>query len=336
MESKRKLGHSTMASNIGAIRGATSTGGRGHPRLKPPGKTEAMFSPDALLIGAEKSGTRSLADLLARHPGICVGTPKEPHYYSYNFRQGPAWYKRRFKNPDAPITLDTSTSYSKAPVRDPDPDPALTGIPQRVFAANSDTRILYIMRDPVARAWSNWRHRVDIGRESRAFEEALDGPNMQLLDTGDYLTQIRLWQELFPKQPFHFLTFEALLQNPLSTAAGIFAFLGLPPAPGDLSLNHLNATTKKSGIKGLFLKNLVKLPGYEKLRALLPWGFRSFVHRALSTNHCPEKIFSEDATAKIHEALAPSWDELEVLTGISTAPWRERRTAAQPEKEAAT
>jgi len=325
-----------MASNIGAIRGATSTGGRGHPRLKPPGKTEAMFSPDALLIGAEKSGTRSFTDLLVRHPGICVSTPREPHYYSYNFRRGSAWYKRRFKNPNAPVTLDTSTSYSKAPIRDPDPDPALTGIPQRVFAANPDTRILYIMRDPVARAWSNWRHRVDIGRESRAFEDALDGPNMQLLDTGDYLAQIRLWRTVFPKQQFHFLTFEALLQNPLSVATGIFAFLGLPPSPGDLSLNHLNVTTEKSGIRKLLLKNLTNLPGYEKLRTLLPWGFRAFVHRALSTNRRPEKIISEAAAAKIYEALAPGWDELEVLTGISTAPWRERRTAVQLEKEAAT
>jgi len=324
-----------MASSVGGIRGAGSTGGLGHPHMKPPWKTEAMFSADALLIGAAKSGTTSLADLLSQHPGICVSTPKEPHYYSRNFGRGPAWYKQRFKNPDAPVTLDASTSFSKAPFRDPDPDPARTGIPQRVFAANPDTRILYIMRDPVAQAWSLWQMLIQTGRDNRSFEDALDG-NASIIDIADYLAQIRLWRAIFPKQQFHFLTFEALLQDPPSAAAGIFAFLGLPPAPGGLRFRHLNETVERRKMGQLAVRTVMESHGNMGLRALAPLSLRRRINRALSTNRRPDKSVSGAAVAKIHEALAPGWDELEALSGISTAPWRERRTAAQLEKEAAT
>jgi len=329
-----KPGHSTMASSVGTLHGAASASHHVCPHMQPPGKTEETFSPDALLIGAAKSGTTSLADLLAQHPGICVSTPKESHYYSHNFKRGLAWYRRRFKNPSAPVTMDASPSYSKAPIRGPNLDPVLVGVPQRVFAANPDTRIIYIMRDPVARTWSNWKQRVNIGREARAFEDALEGEDMKLIDNGDYLAQIRLWQALFPIENFHFLTFEALLQNPLSAAADIFTFLGLPPAPGGLRLRHLNETIERSRIGRFVVPKVIRSNKMMALRALAPLNLRRRVNRALVTNSKPDRIISEAAIAKIHNALAPSWNELEALTGVCTAPWRKRQTAALWEKEA--
>jgi hypothetical protein len=40
------------------------------------------FPPEAFIIGAQKAGTTSLADLLDQHPGIVVSNPKEPDFFN--------------------------------------------------------------------------------------------------------------------------------------------------------------------------------------------------------------------------------------------------------------
>lgn len=39
------------------------------------------FPPEVYLIGAQKSGTTTLAYLLAQHPDICLSEPKETHFF---------------------------------------------------------------------------------------------------------------------------------------------------------------------------------------------------------------------------------------------------------------
>ena len=53
--------------------------------------------PDFIIIGAQKSGTTSLYDLVSKHPGIIPPRHKELHYFSTSkYGWGTRWYRLNF------------------------------------------------------------------------------------------------------------------------------------------------------------------------------------------------------------------------------------------------
>ena len=94
------------------------------------------FPPQLYLIGTQKGGTSYLASLIGQHPEICLAEPKEPQFYTSHWDKGLDWYRGRFADPDAPVLLDASTSYTASPLPSIDPPDAfesskLAGIPAR-------------------------------------------------------------------------------------------------------------------------------------------------------------------------------------------------------------
>ena len=74
------------------------------------------FQANIFLIGAQKAGTTTLADLLNQHPLIHLSSPKEPNYYSQHFDKGAGWYRECFAGAtDGSMLLDASVSYSTRP-----------------------------------------------------------------------------------------------------------------------------------------------------------------------------------------------------------------------------
>ena len=103
------------------------------------------FPPNLCIVGAQKAGTTSLADMLAHHPDICVGKIKEPDFLTRQHAQGNEWLRSNYARPEARWVLDASTSYSAA-----FPDPH-TGRPfdvaGRVKAPRPATLSIYPFRD---------------------------------------------------------------------------------------------------------------------------------------------------------------------------------------------
>jgi hypothetical protein len=182
---------------------------------------------DAYMIGAQKAGTTTLADLLAQHPDIAVPVPKEPHYLTHNRGRGDGWYRDCFGCRDEALWIDCSTSYSMAPLevgREAEP---VAGVPERILkVSGKEAKFIYILRDPVARTWSAYWHRVRSGYEKRPFEPALEAfPGY--IETSRYYSQAERYLEIFPRESFLFLDFHALSCNPVAAADACRDFLGL-------------------------------------------------------------------------------------------------------------
>ena len=56
--------------------------------------------PDAVIIGAQKSGTSSLQGYLVQHPCVVPPLRKEMHYFDLNYSRGEAWYRAHFGRGD--------------------------------------------------------------------------------------------------------------------------------------------------------------------------------------------------------------------------------------------
>ena len=115
-----------------------------------------------IVIGAMKAGTTTLFEMLARHPALCrtwVEVPdlsygKEINYFTglYRKRHKPVHYDWRFPFDTArhAWTLDVSPNYAKLP--------ASKRVPARIASLGANTKIAYIMRDPVDRIESQMAH----------------------------------------------------------------------------------------------------------------------------------------------------------------------------------
>jgi hypothetical protein len=130
-----------------------------------------MTLPTFVVVGAMKAGTVSLRHYLDEHPDVFLGRGGmlgEPNYFvaEYNWPRGLAWYESLFDGAgQAGAVGECSPCYSMAP--------AFPGVPERMARVIPDARLVYVVREPVARMQSMYMHQVSAGRERRRAEEAL-------------------------------------------------------------------------------------------------------------------------------------------------------------------
>jgi hypothetical protein len=76
--------------------------------------------PSALIIGAQRSGTTSLFQYLARHPDVLPPLGKEIHYFDFHYARGINWYRGRFPYSHrlrrGALNLDASPYYLMHPL----------------------------------------------------------------------------------------------------------------------------------------------------------------------------------------------------------------------------
>ena len=218
--------------------------------------------PDFLIIGAKKAGTSSLMNWLLQHPAIPRMFPparrlKSPHYFDLNYWRGQRWYRSHFPTRGsrrrqehrigAPTVVGEASPYYLF-------HPA---VPARVAATLPEVRVIALLRDPVARAYSNFWDRQAFGTEDLpTFEQAIDaeparlaGVDEQRLRTdaryysadhdhhtylarGRYAEQLRPWVELI--RPDHLLVLRAedLFDDPHRMFTAVQTFLRVPIRAG--------------------------------------------------------------------------------------------------------
>lgn len=127
-----------------------------------------LRGPNVFVIGAPKCGTTALAQYLSETPGVCVSTPKEPHFFCrdiHAFRKEENRYEdyedyvsRSFagQQPSDDVLVDASVwnLYS---------DCAVPGI----LESCPDARFVVMLRNPVDLVISLYAHRSDLGVETR-------------------------------------------------------------------------------------------------------------------------------------------------------------------------
>jgi hypothetical protein len=196
-------------------------------RGNPPGAQRSGFPPRAYLVGAQKAGTTSLAGVLDQHPQITLSHPKEPDFFTGNWERGWDWYAARFTpKPGETVLLDASTSYSMAPLR-PIAASRLDKVPERIAAACPDPRFIYVLRDPVDRAWSAYWHAVRAGSERESFERAML-PDSIYIRASRYSAQLSHFHRFFPATSFLCLDFRDLKADIGDVARRCLTFLGFP------------------------------------------------------------------------------------------------------------
>lgn len=197
--------------------------------------------PDVIIIGAMKAGTTSLYEYMAGHPEIGVSSEKETDFFiaEKNWSRGLDWYKSLFR-PGFRLYAEASPNYTKRAVFD--------GVPERIAETLPNCKFIFLSRDPVARAESQYRHAVLSGADVPGVAELSGSHTLEhLVDTSSYAAQLQPYLDLFPKERFLFLKFEDLISDPDSVLKQISVFLDVVdtwPAPDEIETNSAAALSR--------------------------------------------------------------------------------------------
>lgn len=173
-----------------------------------------------MLIGAQKSGTTSLAYQLRQHPQIGFCQHKEPNFFSLpgEVVADVAEYHALFDESIDKVYGEASTTYSWFP--------QYPHTPQRIHDYNPGMKIIYIMRQPVERAISHYTHHLLRARTKYPPEiEVFENPTY--INHSRYALQMRPYLERFPRENLLLIVFEEYTQNTLRTLYSIANHLGI-------------------------------------------------------------------------------------------------------------
>jgi Sulfotransferase family len=200
--------------------------------------------PDFIVAGVARAGTTSLANWLGQHPELHLSPIKETNFFarpdlgtagpgdywlntppefepdgtmrSAHFARIETWeeYVRCFipAKPGARWRGEASVSYSFYPAA-----------PARIAKANPQCKIVFVLRDPVSRAVSNYALFQKLGIETLSMEEALNAEDQRIgagyqfcwayAGLSRYREIIRRYLEYFPAAQIHVAKFEDLIQS---------------------------------------------------------------------------------------------------------------------------
>jgi len=213
--------------------------------------------PDLLIIGAQRCGTSSLYKYLGRHPQVVASTRKETEYFSGRYALGEHWYRAHFPSTRSITRGDVERiTFEATPDYMLDPRAA-----ERAASVVPDARIIALLRDPVARTYSHYRHMVRLGYESLSFEEALDAEHdrcredwrriavdpsyrpksllrYSYVERGHYALQLDRWFEIYDEPSILLIRSEDFFASTRQVFARIQSFLGIDIwTPADMP-NH--------------------------------------------------------------------------------------------------
>jgi hypothetical protein len=224
-------------------------------------------------IGAQKAGTTWLARMLQIHPELFLTPVKEIHYFDHirgitehlssskrrsryrkyhqrmwtkwhqfhEYRSQWAWYRDYMKSP---INDEWYASLfrhrgSKRFAGEVTPEYAILGQEgfEHLKALSPDVRLLFIMRNPVTRAWSQVLHQcrargLDATRQSiEAIREMLAEPRFR--EIGDYAATLEHLSAVFRADQTLLMFYEDMHQDRLAALERVCRFIGCRYAADD-------------------------------------------------------------------------------------------------------
>lgn len=200
---------------------------------------------DFICIGAQKSATSWFHTVMSKHPQILASDPKELNYFNANYDRGARWYERHFAaGPADGLRGECSPNYFCS-----------ADAPVRARAYNPDLKLIAILRDPVARVYSNHLHEIRKGHipETMTLREGMEN-NATYVAQSRYKANLERWIAGFGRAQLLVLLAEDVGAAPLTVFGEVCAFLGIDgdnPPEALTERNHENVAFRLQKLQGV-------------------------------------------------------------------------------------
>jgi hypothetical protein len=262
--------------------------------------------PDFLIIGAMKCGTTTLQAQLALQPGVFMTTPKEPNFFSDDevYARGLSWYRGLFDAaPPGALKGEASTHYTKLPTHPHTMERLRPTL-------RPDLKLIYMIRNPVERAVSQFIHEWTMGQMAGTAEEAFrDHPELEAY--GHYPMQLAPWIEAYGREAVLVTSLEAMTADPQGVLTKVARHLGLAGAtwaPEKARENVSAERSKRLPLQGLLVDNAVATA---LRRTLVPKSWRERIRKGRQMTDRPD--LTPWLKNDLEERFAPDLALLETL-----------------------
>ena len=207
---------------------------------------DGLRLPDFIIGGAPRAATTWLYELADRHPAICMAKPvkPEPKFFLIDelYARGLHHYAQTwFASLPANSCLgEKSTNYLESPLA-----------AARIWDAIPDVKLIFLLRNPIDRAYSNYLWTRMNGLESEDFDRALALEEQREAALPEHLRYTRPYSyfsrglyaqhlvrffRLFPRQRIMIIRSEDIATRPREVVVAFHEFLGVPPRPDDANM----------------------------------------------------------------------------------------------------
>ena len=202
-----------------------------------------MRLPDFIIGGAPRAGTTWLYELLDRHPGVHMAKPlaPEPKFFLRDdeYAKGLSYYSEKwFAGVDvAKMAGEKSTDYLESST-------AAT----RIARDLPHVKLVFSLREPVSRAYSNYLWSRMNGLETEDFATALTLEEQRerelperwkftrpfsYFSRGLYADLLEPYVNRYMEAQILVVRFEDIIERPSALAETVQRFVGVTPRPGD-------------------------------------------------------------------------------------------------------
>jgi hypothetical protein len=273
--------------------------------------------PNLVVIGAARCGTTSLHMYLDAHPDVFMARHKELRFFVAEeaWGRGLDWYRAQFPDRGACVYGESSPAYTMYPIH--------RGVPERMAEIIPHARLVYLVRDPVARIVSNVHLSLRTGSATGDLATVLGSSGERYLAGSRYGTQLERYLRVFRDDRIMVVDFDDLVGQTDATMRSVFAFARVDPDRGSDDLTKVWNRSAGHGRKHLVGRAVVHgidgVLGKERshrLRRFVPaWAKRPF------TRSVPAPVADRETLEWLTDALAPEAARLRALTGRPFAGW---------------
>lgn len=218
--------------------------------------------PSFIIAGAARSGTTFLYSLLDYHPDVYLAKPisPEPKFFLVDeeYRKGLVYYSNKYFSSAINFCAigEKSTSYLENPI-----------VAERIYKNLPFVKLIFILRDPIDRAFSNYKWSCQNGLENFSFSQALTreltnkinysdkykySRPLSYIERGYYLKLLTPFLDLFTSKQIKIILFDDVIAGKINLLDELFGFLQIEtnifPVNNIGFNNKINTTNNKQQI----------------------------------------------------------------------------------------
>lgn len=174
--------------------------------------------PDFIHAGAQKAGSTWIYQALQEHPEVYMAEKEPVNYFDINYHRGREWYRGQFDGyMGENVVGDESPGYLKHPLA-----------PERVAEILPDTKVVFCLRNPVERAFSQWWHAESYWTNTHFGRNTHHHATADVFVTpGYYNYHLSRWEEYFDPDQLKVTFFDDFVANNESFIQGIYEYIGV-------------------------------------------------------------------------------------------------------------
>lgn len=236
--------------------------------------------------------------------------PGELHFFDDKWERGTDWYEKQFADVEkGQLCGEKTPAYGFHPE-----------VPERIYSVVPGVKLIWILRNPIERAYSGYWHAVQAGGEPLSFTESLlreqerGSTERRYAKRGRYEQQIRRFLKHFDRSGMFFSTFERFISNTKNVLDEVMGFLGV-----DRSKEIAHPLIHANSSYAYHSPRIQHVARRVFGRGRLPFRIIKRLNRASTPGRPP---IPQEARAYLHDYFEKANKNLSELTGLDLSNWQ--------------